>query len=412
MSFIYQLSIRFYFLVARIYASFNEKAKLFVEGQKRTFPYLESQILHDKPIIWVHCASLGEFEQGRPLIEQIKNEYPDYRILLSFYSPSGYEVRQNYPKADYICYLPLDTPKNAKKFIDLVDPEKVFFIKYEYWYNYLRVLNDQKIPLYLVSAIFRPEQAFFKKGIRGYWYRKMAKMVTHFFVQNQQSVELLSKIGMTNCTLTGDTRFDRVAEIADKSKVLPKIEQFKNGEKLIVAGSTWQPDEALFMDYLKQNPKTKIIFVPHEVRESNIKRLVEQFPTEAIRYSLSEGLNLSLHRILVVDTVGLLSSIYRYATVAYVGGGFGVGIHNTLEAAIYNIPVLFGPNHSKFQEAVNLVKEGVAFPVSNSEELINRLNPLMMDEKLRENIATNCHKFMAQNLGATQQVLQKVFNIV
>lgn len=411
MSFMYQLGIRLYFLIARIYASFNEKAKLFVQGQKQTFPYLNSQLEHNCPIIWVHCASLGEFEQGRPIIEHIKEEHPGYQILLSFYSPSGYEVRKNYLKAEYVCYLPIDTPRNARKFIELINPEKVFFIKYEYWYNYLRVLKKKNIPLYLVSAIFRKKQVFFKHGIRGYWYRKMLKMVTFFFVQNQQSADLLTQVGLTNCLVTGDTRFDRVAEIAAKSKVLHKIEQFKDGQELIVAGSTWPPDEELFIDFLKQNPKIKMIFVPHEVKDSNIKRLVEHFPTEAVRYSLSEGLNLALHRILVVDTVGLLSSIYRYATIAYIGGGFGVGIHNTLEAAIYNLPVIFGPNYLKFQEAVNLEKVGVAFPVSNPEELSERLNLLLTDKNIREDIALKGQEFMAQNLGATQQILKKVFNI-
>jgi 3-deoxy-D-manno-octulosonic-acid transferase len=236
-------------------------------------------------------------------------------------------------------------------------------------------------------------------------------MVTHFFVQNQQSADLLSKIGLTNITITGDTRFDRVAEIASKSKDLPKIEQFKNGGKLIVAGSTWSPDEALLIKFLKQNPTTKIVIAPHEVKESNILRLVKQLPIDVALYSQSEGLNLALHHVLVIDTIGLLSSIYRYADLAYIGGGFGMGIHNTLEAAIYNIPILFGPNYLKFLEAVNLVKVGAAFPIANYEELRASLNKLLGDEKSRESIAKKSHEFMAKNLGATQQILEKVFNI-
>ena len=412
MSFIYQLGIRFYFLAARIAALFNEKARLFVMGQKKTFQYLEANVDRNHPLIWIHCASLGEFEQGRPLIEQIKKEHPAYKILLSFYSPSGYEIRKNYELADYICYLPADTPKKAKKFIELTQPVKVFFIKYEYWYNYIRVLNNKKIPLYLVSAIFRKEQLFFKKGFRARWYQKILKNVTHFFVQNEQSALLLTQIGLNNFTITGDTRFDRVAGIASKSKDLPRIEQFKNGGKLIAAGSTWPPDEALLIKFLKQNPTTKIIIAPHEVKESNILRLLKQLPFDAALYSQSKGHNLALHRILIIDTIGLLSSIYRYADIAYIGGGFGVGIHNTLEAAIYNIPIVFGPNYQKFLEAVNLEKTGAAFPIRNFEELNHVLSKLIEDENGRQEIAKKSRQFMEQNLGATQQVLGKVFNIL
>ncbi len=411
MDFLYHLGIRFYILAIRVSALFNEKARLLLNGQKTTFPYLNEKLDHSKPIIWIHCASLGEFEQGRPLIEQIKKQHPNYRILLSFFSPSGYEIRKNYEQADYICYLPIDTPKNARRFIQLVKPEKVFFIKYEFWYNYIRLLRQQKIPLYLVSAIFRKEQLFFKNGIGAKWYRKTLKKISHFFVQSEASAKLLAVVGIENYTITGDTRFDRVAEIASNSKTLPLIEKFKNQQKLIVAGSSWAPDEERLVEFLKQNHDTKIIFAPHEVKESNIKRLLELCPEKAIRYTQAGKQDLCNVRILIIDTIGILSSIYRYADVAYIGGGFGVGIHNTLEAAIYNIPVIFGPNYLKFQEAVDLEKVGAAFTISESDELIQLLNHLLKDEKSRLEIAKKCQEFMNKNLGATQVVLEKVFNI-
>lgn len=411
MDFLYHLGIRFYILAIRVSALFNEKARLLLNGQKATFPYLNEKLDHSRTIIWVHCASLGEFEQGRPLIEQIKKQHLNYQILLSFFSPSGYEIRKNYEQADYICYLPIDTPKNARRFIQLVKPEKVFFIKYEFWYNYIRLLHQQNIPLYLVSAIFRKEQLFFKNGIGAKWYRKTLKKISHFFVQSEASAKLLAGVGIENYTITGDTRFDRVAEIASNSKALPLIEKFKNQQKLIVAGSSWAPDEERLVEFLKQNYDTKIIFAPHEVKESNIKRLLELCPEEAIRYTQAGEQDLSKARILIIDTIGILSSIYRYADIAYIGGGFGVGIHNTLEAAIYNIPVIFGPNYLKFQEAVNLRKVGAAFSINESGELIQILNQLLKDEKLRLEIAKKCQEFMNKNLGATQVVLEKVFNI-
>jgi 3-deoxy-D-manno-octulosonic-acid transferase len=294
----------------------------------------------------------------------------------------------------------------------LIKPKKVFFIKYEFWFNYINLLHERQIPLYLVSAIFRKEQLFFQSGFRAKWYRQVLKKVTYFFVQTEASGQLLSSIGMNNYAVTGDTRFDRVAEIASNSKQLPLIEEFKNRQKLIVAGSSWAPDEALLIDFLKQDQQTKIIFAPHEVKESNIRRLMDQLPVEAIRYSQPEGKDLQQAQVLIVDTIGILSSIYRYADLAYIGGGFGVGIHNTLEAAIYNIPVIFGPNYLKFQEAVNLKKVGAAFPVNDSAELTPLLNNLLEDEKLRLKIAEKCRIFMEQNLGATQQVLEEVFNIL
>ncbi|WP_423129458.1 3-deoxy-D-manno-octulosonic acid transferase [Gaoshiqia sp. Z1-71] len=408
MDLIYQLGIRFYTLVARLAAPFHEKARFWHRGRQLTFPYLREQIDGTSPVIWVHCASLGEFEQGRPLIEAIKKQQPGFKILLTFFSPSGYEVRKNYNQADYICYLPADTPRNARRFVELVQPRMVFFIKYEFWKNFISELNRKKIPLYLVSGIFRPGQLFFKKGIRARWYRGLLKGIEHFFVQNQQSADLLAGIGFENSTVTGDTRFDRVAEIAANRKDLPLVEQFKGNSKLIVAGSSWQPDEEILAEYLKVNKSVKLVVAPHEVKETNIKRLLGLFPEKAVRYSEAKG-DLSEYRILVIDSIGILSSIYRYAGLAYIGGGFGVGIHNTLEAAIYNIPVIFGPNYLRFQEAVELVRRELAFPVANAGELTSRLDRLISDENRLAEIARGCEQFMTENIGATQLVLSNVF---
>lgn len=409
MDLIYQLGIRLYGLAAALASPFHEKARFWYRGRKQVFRYLAENIRHDRPVIWVHCASLGEFEQGRPLIEAIRKQYPQYRILLTFFSPSGYEVRKNYTQADYICYLPSDTPGHVRRFIELVKPEKVFFIKYEFWKNYIAGLKKNQIPLYLVSAIFRPGQLFFRNGIRARWYRNILKQVDHFFVQNQESVHLLNQIGLTNVTVTGDTRFDRVAEIAAGRKDLPVVEKFKGDSELIVAGSSWAPDEELLVRYLEHNKKVKMIFAPHEVKEANVKRLIGLLPEKAVRYTQA-GDDVDRYRILIIDCIGVLSSVYRYATAAYIGGGFGVGIHNTLEAAIYRIPVLFGPNYQRFQEAVELVKRELAFPVHNDRELTDQLDRLLGNEKLLEQIARQCGLFMSENVGATQQVVEKVFN--
>lgn len=410
MNLIYQLGLILYQWMAALAAPFNEKARFFIAGQKQVFSYLEEKFPVEAPVVWVHCASLGEFEQGRPLIEAIKKQYPDYKILLTFFSPSGYEVRKNYNQADFVCYLPIDTNANVTRFLTLVKPEMAFFVKYEFWKNYFARLAGRNIPLYLVSAIFRPGQLFFQSGSRATWYRKILKGVTHFFVQNQQSADLLSNIGVSNYTITGDTRFDRVAEIAANRKDLPLVEQFKGDKQLVVVGSSWQPDEELLMPYLTENPQVKILFAPHEVKETNIKRLISLVGRQAVRYTQAENGKLKDARVMIVDCIGILSSVYRYADVAYIGGGFGVGIHNTLEAAIYNIPVLFGPNYLRFQEAVELVNRGLAFPVSTTAECTNRLDKLLSDENYRLKIGEGCLQFMSENVGATEKIMKKVFN--
>jgi len=410
MTFIYRLSIAFYQLAVKLAAFFNPKARQWVEGRKNIFVRIREQVKNDRPLIWVHCASLGEFEQGRPLIENIKKNHPEYRILLTFFSPSGYEVRKNYAQADYIFYLPADTPRNARRFTELVKPEKVFFVKYEYWQFYFRELKAKNIPVYVISAIFRKEQWFFRNGIVGRWYRNILFLVEHFFVQNEESVELLKSIGLQNVTRTGDTRFDRVAEIAANGRLLPLIEKFKGNSKLVVAGSSWKPDEDLIIRYINSHEGIKYIFAPHEIKPQNIDRILSSVNKPGIRLSEAVPEDVNNFDVLLIDSIGLLSSVYRYANLAYIGGGFGVGIHNTLEAAIYNIPVVFGPNYLKFNEAVMLEQLHVAFPVHNYDELENNFTKLLSDDVLCEEIAKECRSYTSSNVGATRRITDEVFN--
>jgi len=348
MNFLYNLSISLYSILTRLSAPFNIKAKQISEGRAQTFARIKEKMKPDKPIIWVHCASLGEFEQGRPLIEAIRKQHPKYQIFLSFFSPSGYEIRKNYDLAETIIYLPADTKSNAKKLIDLVRPEIVFFVKYEFWFHYISELKKRNIPLYLVSAIFRENQMFFKNTLVGKWYRKMLPNFEHFFVQDNQSIQLLATIGITQVTKAGDTRFDRVAKIARNGKSILLVEKFKGNSQLVVAGSTWKPDEELLVDYIHSHPDTKFIIAPHETKRGNVERLINLLKTTVICYTEASDETVMNRQVLIVDTIGILSSIYKYADLAYIGGGFGVGIHNTLEAAIFGMPILFGPNYLKF----------------------------------------------------------------
>ncbi len=410
MNALYTLSIQLYSLLIRLVAPFNLKARQISEGRKRTFPELSKKIAHDKPIAWVHCASLGEFEQGRPVIEAIRKNYPDYRILLTFFSPSGYEIRKNYELADYICYLPADTKNNARKFIELVNPEIVFFVKYEFWHHYINELKQKNIPLFLISAIFREQQQFFRHTPWGKWYRQMLFGFAHFFVQDDQSVQLLKQIGITNVTRAGDTRFDRVAEIARSGKQIPLVEKFKGDKLLVVAGSTWKPDEEILARFIHSHPETKFVIAPHETKRANIDRLINLLKTTTTCYTSATDDSVSNSQVLIVDTIGVLSTIYRYADLSYIGGGFGVGIHNTLEAAIFGMPVVFGPNYLKFNEATTMVKLGIAHPVSDADSLESILQELLSNNDKRSKIAFECNKFTDQNLGATQTILNKVFN--
>ena len=410
MNALYNLSIFFYSILIRLTAPFNIKAQQISKGRKQTFPDLQAKIKHDKPIVWVHCASLGEFEQGRPVIEAIRKQFPQYQILLTFFSPSGYEIRKNYDLADYICYLPADTKKNAKKLIELVRPEIVFFVKYEFWFHYINELKKKNIPLYLVSAIFRENQLFFKSSPWGKWYRKMLFSFEQFFVQDDQSVRLLHGVGIKNVTKAGDTRFDRVAEIARNGKSIPLVEKFKGNSILVVAGSTWKPDEELLVQYIHSHPEIKFIIAPHETKRGNVDRLINLLKSPVICYTEATEESVMNKQVLIVDTIGVLSSIYKYADLSYIGGGFGVGIHNTLEAAIFGMPIIFGPNYLKFNEATTMVSLGIAFPINDSPSLNAILDQLLSNNDKRNSIADECTSFTNQNLGATQIILNKVFN--
>jgi len=398
--FIYSLS--FFVRVAAFLG--HTKAKQLSEGQKQVWTEFQTCLQPNERRIWIHCASVGEFEQGRPLMEDIRAKFSQYKILVTFFSSSGYELRKNYAGADYVFYLPFDTRHNARRFLELVNPEKIYFIKYEFWRNYLKNAKRRNIPLYLVSAIFRPGQVFFKWY--GGWYRKLLSSVTHFFVQNEQSKDLLAGIGHTNVTVTGDTRFDRVCRIFDQAKHFPEVEQFVNGQICMVAGSTWAPDEKILIRYINtENQNIKWIFAPHELHESQIERLIGSIKAKTVRYSQLSKTNPADFRVLIIDNIGMLSSLYRYGTVAYIGGGFGKGIHNTLEAAVYGIPVFFGPAYKKFQEAVDLVALGGAIPIANENEFTMQLNYLLDHPDKLKKLGDIAGAFVASGRGATAKIL-------
>jgi 3-deoxy-D-manno-octulosonic-acid transferase len=406
MTSLYKLSIYIYYIVIRIAAFLgNSKAKLWVKGRRNIFTHIASSLKQAEKRIWIHASSLGEFEQGRPIIEKIKELKPDYKIVLTFFSPSGYEIRKNYPGADYIFYLPLDTKKNALKFIDLIKPDKAVFIKYEFWYYYLNTLKEKKIPLYLVSANFRKDQHFFKWY--GGWFRKVLHNFEHIFVQNENSQSLLKGIGFTNVTVAGDTRFDRVYSIATSAKELPEVKQFAGESYCIIAGSTWEPDEEMLIRYINETSHPiKMIMAPHEIKEASIQALVQKLTKKTIRYSQIKDAELSSSEILIIDNIGMLSSLYRYGKVAYIGGGFGKGIHNILEAATFGLPVLFGPNYHKFLEAVNLTKAGGAFSVSDYNQMKTILDELIENTSKNNNCSQISRQFVENNLGATNIILK------
>jgi len=403
----YTLFIYIYIFLVRTATFFGlTKAKRLAEGQKQVWTEIQTRLQPGERRIWIHCASVGEFEQGRPLMEDIRAQFPQYKILVTFFSPSGYELRKDYSGADYVFYLPFDTPRNTRRFLYLINPEIIYFIKYEFWRNYLKTIKRQQIPLYLVSAIFRPEQVFYKWY--GGWYRKLLTAFTHFFVQNGQSGELLVRIGYTNFSVTGDTRFDRVCRIFDQARQIPEAEQFVNGQICMVAGSTWPSDEEILTRYINtENRNIKWIFAPHELHESQIKRLMESVNIKAVRYSQLPDKNPAEYQLLVIDNIGMLSSLYRYGAVAYIGGGFGKGIHNTLEAAVYGIPVFFGPAYKKFQEAVDLIALGGAVPIRNYDEFSRQLNHLLDNPDKLKKPGDIAGAFVASGRGATAQVLQE-----
>ncbi|MEA4850651.1 MAG: glycosyltransferase N-terminal domain-containing protein [Paludibacter sp.] len=403
MRFLYNIGIYLYQLAIFIASFFNTKAKKLRIGQAEAFIVLKQKIDPNTRYVWFHAASLGEFEQGRPVIEQLKKEKPDTKILLTFFSPSGYEIRKNYALADIVSYLPLDTASAAKKFVEMLNPSKAIFIKYEFWPNYLQALKAAGIPVYSISAIFRPGQIFFRWY--GQWYKKLLQGIDHIFVQDKASLDLLKTHGVDKVSIAGDTRFDRVADLAAQAKTIPLVEAFvKDTEKVIVAGSSWPKDEELLVRYLKLHPDVKMILVPHEIHAAHIMGISKLLNGNFVAYTEATEQNVQTANCLVVDTIGLLSSIYRYGHVAYIGGGFGVGIHNTLEAAVWNVPVVFGPMYEKFREARDLIAIGGAFSIPDSETLEEKLDALLKDEKA----GVIAGEYVKQNTGATKLILKEI----
>lgn len=412
MFFLYNILIHFYHLLIRVSSLFNAKAKLWVDGRKRILKRMAKEIETDRPIAWFHCASLGEFEQGRPLIGAFKKQFPEYRILLTFFSPSGYEVRKNFEGADYIYYLPIDTIGKAKKFLQITHPEIAIFVKYEYWFNFIRQLKKMNIPVIGVSSIFRPGQRFFTWY--GGWQLSLLKSFDHFFVQNETSAQLLKKAGISQVTVSGDTRFDRVFEIAGKTKPFPLVEAFKGNSKIFIAGSTWPPDEELVMELISKNIEgLKFIIAPHEVHQVRIDALIKKLPAGSLRFSELNPSNTENTNVIVIDNIGILSHLYQYAEIAHIGGGFGVGIHNILEAATFGLPVIFGPNYEKFQEARELIASKGAFPVKTKSEFLEIANKLLSNEDFRTQSSEISRNYVQENKGATEMIiayLQKNIN--
>jgi len=421
MAWLYTIGIVLFSFAIRLASLFNKKAKLFIEGRKNIFQQIQSTVIPASRPVWFHFASLGEFEQGRPVLEAFKAKYANEKIIITFFSPSGYEVRKNYTGADGVFYLPLDTAANARRFIELANPKMAIFTKYEFWYHYFNALHQRQVPLYLISAIFRPGQVFFK------WYggfnRRILRLVSHFFVQNEESMQLLHNIGFKNVTRSGDTRFDRVYTHTQHPQQLPLITTFCGEAPVVIAGSTWPDDEKLLADLALANPGWKFILAPHEIHQSHIREIEGLFP-DSVRFSeyalnaqpATHNIQHTAHNIqhttrnpqtLIIDNIGMLSSLYAYGKIAYIGGGFGAGIHNTLEAAAFGLPVIFGPKYDKFQEAKDLIALGAAQSIKNASELDNAFEQFKWDKQAGVHAKT----YVADNKGATAQILSRIERI-
>ena len=417
---IYNIVIYFVLWGIAIASLFNEKVRKMWRGEREAFKILKQKVDPNAKYIWFHAASLGEFEQGRPLMERIRKDYPQYKILLTFYSPSGYEVRKNYEGADIICYMPVDTRLNAIRFLRLVRPVMAFFIKYEFWSNFLHILKHRNIPTYSVSSIFREDQVFFKWYGRN--YAGVLKCFTRFFVQNEESKRLLEGIGITAVDVVGDTRFDRVLQIKEAAKQLPICEAFRTGVassqsadvphhdfKVFVAGSSWPPDENIFIPFFNEHKDWRLLIAPHVIAEEHLKLILSLIKDKkVVRYTQTTPEEAAEAGVLIIDCFGLLSSMYNYGDVAYIGGGFGVGIHNTLEAAVWNMPVIFGPNNKKFQEAQGLLKSGGGFEINTYEDFSGLMSSLMNDETFLKQAGDKAGTFVAHLAGATDKVLASV----
>lgn len=447
----YNIAIYIYLIGVAIGSLFNKKIKKMWRGEREAVDLLKEKVDPTAKYVWFHAASLGEFEQGRPLIEQLRATHPEYKILLTFFSPSGYEVRKNYEGADIVCYLPLDTIRNARRFLRAVHPVMAFFIKYEFWYNYLHILRHRGVPVYSVSSIFRPGQVFFKWYGRN--YAKVLHCITHFFVQNEVSLQLLKGIGIEEATVVGDTRFDRVLQIKEQAKKLPIVEAFKgiNGKgdackedlsedaykrdlsedackdglsedackddlsengckgcKVFVAGSSWQPDEDIFIRFFNDHPDWKLIIAPHVIGEDHLAYILDKLQMKAVRYTQATEQSAAEARCLIIDCFGLLSTIYRYGEIAYVGGGFGVGIHNVPEAAVWGVPVLFGPNNKRFQEAQDLLACKGSFEVTDYDSFNTIISRLISDDKFRHQCGEASANYVKSRSGATDIIMKSV----
>ena len=408
MSFLYNIIITIARLFLQIIALFNKKISLFINGRKDTFQKLSNEISSNDKTIWIHCASLGEFEQGRPIIERIKNKYKTHKIILTFFSPSGYEVQKNYEQADVVCYLPLDTRSNALKFIEMTHPEIAIFVKYEFWPNILKELRKNKIETILVSGVFRNDQIFFKSY--GVWMRKSLQSFSRFFVQDENSKNLLESIDIKNVTISGDTRFDRVNKINLQDNTLNFVAKFKQDKITLVAGSTWKEDEEALVNYINKeaSENEKFIFAPHNIKEQGIKRLYDSINKKTVLYSEKENQNIEDFQVLILDTIGILTRVYSYADIAYVGGGFETGLHNVLEPATFGVPILIGPKYQKFNEAVDLVHNGGCIVVENYDEMKTQLRRLFSDTELRKEKGSISKKYIKDNIGATETVLEYI----
>lgn len=406
---LYNTAIHVYHFLILLVSFRNPKARKWLSGRKNLFERIQKEVIPGEPLLWFHVSSLGEYEQARPVIEGVKKDFPDYKILLTFFSPSGYELMKDCSQADYVFYIPLDTPGNAARFLDIVKPDKVFFVKYEFWYNFLTELKKRGIPTYIFSALFRPSQLFFQPW--GAWFRKALKTYSHIFVQNQSSFDILQKFGIDNVSISGDTRLDRVAQIARAAAQLPILEKFSAGQKVIVAGSTWPEDETLFLRFVNEcTEPVKFVIAPHEVHPESISRIISKLHRPWVLYSCDPTAEqLQNSNILVVDGYGYLVSVYRYAKIAYIGGGFTTGIHSILEPAVYGMPVVFGPDYHKFHEANEMIRLGAAHSISSYEELDNLFKSYLADPVRLSNESNAASRYIESNRGATEQIVRYFF---
>jgi len=403
MLFLYNIAIALYTVLIRLAAVFNAKAKAWVYGRKAWKKELLEAFADGDKIAWFHAASLGEFEQGRPVIEALKKEHPEYKILLTFFSPSGYEQKKDYPGADIVMYLPPDCKRNARYFIQTLKPAIAIFIKYEFWFNYLTEIQRHKIPTVFISVLFRKDQVFFKWY--GGWFRNKLKGIAHFFVQDESSSQIIRSIGIEQVSISGDTRFDRVADILASKSENKEIEKFCEGHRVLLAGSTWPPDENIIAPLMQDFQDLKLIIAPHEVKEERVKQLLKTLKMDAVRYTSDEPASWIEKRVLIIDTIGVLSSIYRYADVAYIGGAFGSGLHNIQEPAVNGMPVIFGPKYHNFKEAVDLIESKGAFMVTTSAELKEILTTLLNNEQAYKQAGETAKRYMLDHTGATRKIM-------